>query len=347
MTVTLTERSRGCLLGGAIGDALGAPVEFVTAPARLDAMMGDAAPVDLSSPLVTDDTQMTMFTAEALIRNWVHWVATGEDWYPSIAHGSYRRWLATQEHPMPQAEYLLDGWLQSDRRLWAARAPGNTCLGSLRSGKAGTLERRINDSMGCGGVMRVAPAGLMLGPESAFYCGCTSAAITHGHDNGIAPAGALAMIISLLTRDCTIAQAVDIAIDHTSHQSYGAETAAILRAARDLAAHPFTRAQMTDALGEGWVGHEALAIAVACSLAWGDDPKTAIWAGANHQGDSDSTASIAGQIVGAAHGLSALPQAWVGSVEMGDTLTRLADVLASIATSTVDPTQLATDFPGR
>ncbi|GAA5133996.1 ADP-ribosylglycohydrolase family protein [Pseudonocardia adelaidensis] len=65
-------RARGCLLAGAVGDALGAPVEF-DAYAGIRSRFGPAGVTDLvPSPygapgLVTDDTQMTLFTAEALL----------------------------------------------------------------------------------------------------------------------------------------------------------------------------------------------------------------------------------------------------------------------------------------
>ena len=45
--------------------------------------------------------------------------------------------------------------------LWVRMAPGNTCVSALRSGQSGTMEEPINDSKGCGGVMRVVPAGFV------------------------------------------------------------------------------------------------------------------------------------------------------------------------------------------
>lgn len=92
------------------------------------------------------------------------------------------------------------------RELFSNRAPGNTCLSALGSGRMGSIEQPINQSKGCGGVMRVAPVGLFLHkePEYAFKIGSDIAAITHGHPTGYLSAGAFATIIAELVNGKTI-----------------------------------------------------------------------------------------------------------------------------------------------
>ncbi len=68
MALTTTSRVRGTLLGGAVGDALGAPVEFLSL-ASIRRQFGEAgirdyAPAFGRSGSITDDTQMSLFTAE-------------------------------------------------------------------------------------------------------------------------------------------------------------------------------------------------------------------------------------------------------------------------------------------
>lgn len=63
------------------------------------------------------------------------------------------------------------------KELFAQRAPGNTCISALESGAMGTIEEPINDSKGCGGVMRAAPVGMLYDYEEAFDTGCRCAAI--------------------------------------------------------------------------------------------------------------------------------------------------------------------------
>jgi ADP-ribosylglycohydrolase len=200
--------------------------------------------------------------------------------------------------------------------------------------------------MGCGGVMRTAPIGLVYAPEQAFAFGCGNAALTHGHDNGIAPAGMHARLIALLRGGIGLDEAVQEVVSAADGVPYAVGSAALLRDAAALAQQDFSREQLSGALGEGWVGHEALAIAVACALRHRDDPARAIWAAANHPGDSDSTASIAGQILGAAGGIDALPAGWLDALELRAAAVRLADLLAELRPGNVAADELWPDFPG-
>ncbi len=80
-------------------------------------------------------------------------------------------------------------------------------------------------------------------------------------------------------------------------------------------------------LGEGWVGEEALAISVYCALKYQDDFKKALTAAVNHNGDSDSTGAITGNILGAYLGLSTIPVEWIENIELKDCLLQIADDL--------------------
>ncbi|MCZ0985844.1 ADP-ribosylglycohydrolase family protein [Streptomyces diastatochromogenes] len=97
---------------------------------------------------------------------------------------------------------------------------------------------------------------------------------------------------------------------HPGHE----ETSAALREALDLAADGSPTAEKAESLGAGWVAEEALAIGVYCALA---EPrvKDALLLSVNHSGDSDSTGSICGNLLGARHGDVGLPHAWVERVE--------------------------------
>jgi ADP-ribosylglycohydrolase len=98
-------------------------------------------------------------------------------------------------------------------------------------------------------------------------------------------------------------------------------------------------------LGEGWVAEEALAIAVMCALA-ADTPRHAILAAVNHSGDSDSTGSITGNIVGAIYGPDALPQDWIEQVELRDVIKTLAKDFTQVLEGHPDIEELAERYPG-
>lgn len=323
---------RGCLIGGAIGDAFGSAVEFLSIDAIRE-KYGEAGITDLvSAPSglaeITDDTQMTLFTAEGIIRARNNGQgATIEEAVISVYH-AYLRWLVTQGYPQFE-EYasLYDGWLLAVKELHHRRAPGNTCLSSLQSKERGTFEKPLNNSKGCGGVMRVAPAGLAYPKELSFKMGAKFAVITHGHPSGYLSAGALAYIIVLIMEGSTLDEAVAGALavlkDYDGHE----ECSMKLKEAVELVSSDLADSEAIKIIGEGWVGEEALAIAVYCALKHCGDFRKAIIASVNHSGDSDSTGAIAGNILGAYLGLSSIPEDWVVRLELKEVIEKMADEL--------------------
>jgi hypothetical protein len=130
----------GCLLGGAVGDALGAPVEFMRRTEILHRFgpkgITTYAPAYGGLGTITDDTQMTLFTAEGLLRGWVRGCFKGITSYPGVTAHAYLRWLKTQgERSRCEIDFGADepGWLFQQRALHHRRAPGNTCLSALRA----------------------------------------------------------------------------------------------------------------------------------------------------------------------------------------------------------------------
>lgn len=119
------DQFQGCLLGGAVGDALGGAVEFLD---RDDIVkkygepgIRDYAECYGGTGLITDDTQMTLYTAEGLLRAYVRGSMRGVGHIPSVIASAYQRWFRTQEYG---AEPTSDGWLSTHKELCARRAPG-------------------------------------------------------------------------------------------------------------------------------------------------------------------------------------------------------------------------------
>ncbi len=85
---------------------------------------------------------------------------------------------------------------------------------------------------------------------------------------------------------------------------------------------------MIETLGGGWTGEEALAIALLCALTFDSKSSNAVentlWRAAAHSGDSDSTAAITGNLLGAMLGASALPKRWLATLELKDVIERIA-----------------------
>ncbi len=316
-------RVLGCLLGGAVGDAFGYAVEFQS----LAAIRQRYGPDGLQTPvwrdgrlLVSDDTQMTVFTADGLVS-----AADANGSLDSAAALNAIRtatltWFETQTMTYSGAAAAGTGSrsLAEHAVLWERRAPGNTCLSACAQGAIGTPETPLNDSKGCGGVMRVAPIGLVsaLAPSAAFDLAARAAAQTHGHPCGYLSAGVLAALVRLALDTMTLRRALDHAAALARDWSGADETLGALERARSLADDPGCPPDAAIArLGGGWVGEEALGIAVYAMLR-AADYRTCISLAANHDGDSDSTASIAGQLYGAWHGLDGIPPTWVRRLDV-------------------------------
>ena len=323
------EHYSGCLIGGAIGDAFGSAVEFISIDAIRE-KYGEAGITDLvcaKSGLaeITDDTQMTLFTAEGILSAARNDQGIRIEGAPLRVYHAYLRWLVTQGHPkFEELAWVYDGWLLEVKELHHRRAPGNTCLSALLSKERGTFEKPLNRSKGCGGVMRVAPAGLAYPKEQAFKMGAEFAVITHGHPSGYLTAGTLAYIIAALVEGSALEAAVDGALEVLKDYEGHEECLVILEQAMELVGSDLPDHKAIKSLGEGWVGEEALAIAIYCALNYQDDFRKAIIASVNHSGDSDSTGAITGNIVGAYLGLGSIPKEWLKRLELRAVITKIA-----------------------
>lgn len=353
---TLVERARGCLLGGAVGDALGAAVEFSSLE-MIRAAFGRAGILDFAPAYgrvgaITDDTQMSMFTAEGLIRAYNSGVGKGICHPPSVVRHAYLRWLHTQGESSPGSEPFRsghdwpDGWLVTVKALHSRRAPGNTCLAALRQAEMGTIEQPLNDSKGCGTVMRAAPIGLAgLERDRVFELGCEIGALTHGHPSGYLTSGFLAELIARVVSGEELRGAIErTLVKLASWEGAGQSVAAVSSALR-LAAEGDPSAEAVSTLGEGWVAEEAIAISLYCALAGGDFAD-AMRLAVNHSGDSDSTGAITGNILGAIGGIQIIPGAWLDLVELRDAIDRLAcDLIATHDIGRESPYELER-YPG-
>jgi len=323
---------RGCLLGGAIGDALGWPVEFLSMT-EIKKKYGEEGITDLvagtnTKAEITDDTQMTLFTAEGLLRAESRRREKGICHPSSAVYYAYLRWLHTQGYPKNKDHnWIYNGWLIGIKELYARRAPGNTCLSALLSSKIGTIEQPINNSKGCGGVMRTAPVGLFYCKEKAFQIACECAALTHGHPSGYLSAGVLAHVIACIIEGADIEEAVKDVLFMLDKYDGKEECSNAIRKAMELAKSSKESYDAISLLGEGWVGEEAIAISIYCALRYRSDFKKALCAAVNHDGDSDSTGAITGNILGAYLGIKGIPSEWAENIEMADILTQIADDL--------------------
>lgn len=337
MTKINDRRIESTLLLGAIGDALGAPVEFHKAQ-TIEATFGIEPPQDLAyaddpPARFTDDTQMTLFMAEGLKRALRRGVARDRDGFRREAARSLVHWLATQDRSvLTEIDDAEDSALLDVKDLHVQRAPGNTCMSSCRyihrGGALPDLDNRINDSKGCGAVMRSAPYGLWADTaDEAFRWARDAGVLTHCHPSGYLSAAYFAALIFELAQGTEFDAAMEVADQLLAREEDAEETQQAVAAAKGVTDDGSLSFEEMITLGEGWVGEEALAIALAVAraadLSSADGVRQALWLAARHDGDTDSTAAMAGNLIGAICEPEAMPKRWVEQIKMRQVIEEL------------------------
>lgn len=326
------DKSRACLILGAIGDALGAPVEFMKRE-EIIAKYGDSPnPIQGIQVLdvaygkkgaITDDTQMSLLAADGLISAYKRGADRGilaEFWHYTAM--SYLKWLETQGQSNSNYPDLQWGSPELSEliKTQGQRGPGTTCVTALKA-MPKPVKPAENDSKGCGTVMRVAPVGIFFGNllrdlskeqlQEVYNQGVSDAAITHGHQAAQHASGILAVIIALALNGEGLEKATSTTLEY-----FGTEDVATLcKKSIELADQPAS-AENLKTLGQGWVAEEALAIALYCALLCTKKTlsvEDALRLAVNHDGDSDSTGAITGNLIGISLGTDHIPQALIGT----------------------------------
>lgn len=318
----MLDRFIGCMLGLAVGDALGAPVEFKTrveilhefGPDGITEMTPWSTPARSFAPgSYTDDTQMALATARGLLDAVREAKRSGIEDPATAVRARYVEWLGTQSDP------------------FHARHPGTTCISALSAADAGSVDEPLNDSPGCGGIMRIAPVGLVERPERAFETGVELAAITHGAAAAYLSAGFFADVVSRVARGAALLQAVAETREVLLGFDDFEETLEKVDVAVELFISDIHPVEAIQQIGEGWSGHEALGIALFAALSYPEDWELAVLAAINITGDSDSTGSLTGALAGVALGVDAIPAPWVRAVEDSAVIEQLAEDLSVVA----------------
>lgn len=343
------DKVRGSLFGGAVGDALGYPVEFLDEE-EIFSRYGENGireyRLDPTSKkaLISDDTQMTLFTANGIL------IADTKGSMQGIGgmlhdyiSKSYLDWLRTQEMTFAESRKKRRGnmdecisWLADVPELYSRRAPGHTCLSALGQCRRGDIPQ--NDSKGCGGIMRVAPLALKQYPavkiEELDKEGAEAARLTHKHSLGYMPAAVLVHIISRIvypTRQQSLKEIViearDTAVDIFAGDGYLKKLTEMMNLAVSLSENSESDLGNIHQIGEGWVAEETLGIAIYCALRYQNDFSAGVTAAVNHKGDSDSTGAVTGNILGALLGYNAIEKKWKDNLELADVILEMADDL--------------------
>ncbi|MBE4719656.1 ADP-ribosylglycohydrolase family protein [Pseudarthrobacter sp. AB1] len=345
----LKSRIHGCLLGGALGDSLGYAVESDSIEA-IRRRFGPAGLTDLAGldggSHFSDDTQMTLYTVDGLVEV-LEWAndGVGAD-ANACVWLAYLRWLDTQgESAPPHAPAQPPRWIDGNEVLRHRRAPEETCISGLATGEMGTVYRPVNsDSKDRGTVMRSAPFGLIpyIASDAVYKLSADAASLTHGHPSARQSAGSFSLLIHRLVAGDTMADAATAVLEEVRGlKDVAAELPERLSAAIRCAGKGIlTPEELVRQLGGGRAAEEAFAVGLYAVLATApgadstlspqDHFRAAIALAVNHSGGSDSTGSIAGNILGAYYGEECLPPEWLDALEGPDVIRGMADLLVGV-----------------
>lgn len=343
----LLDKVRGSLVGGAVGDALGYPIEFIYSFDEIRAKYGEAGVLDYdinypwltdglrhSMALFSDDTQMTLYTAEGLL----YAVRNDKPIVPMVCN-AYLYWLAGQMDTNYAGDYPSE--LAGIEELNQPRAPGNTCISALMSIQAG--KDPANNSKGCGGIMRIAPVALYGAAhgwpvEKTARIAGEVAELTHLHPMSTFASACAAAIIQLCVTDeesktpegfsRIVQTSLDCIEDLYPEHSAMSDFKALITKALSLKDNQLADWEnIENSLGGGWIAEETLAIVVFSTARHLDSFGDCVVSAVNHGGDSDSTGAVAGNIIGAILGYNAIPEKFTQTIQLKSLLIQTADFL--------------------
>jgi ADP-ribosyl-[dinitrogen reductase] hydrolase len=297
---TLRDRYRGVLLGKAVGDALGATVEFMSRDAiqlRYGTLRDIVGGGWLSLPKgeVTDDTQMALCIANSIVEckgfdaddisdRFVAWYRSNP---PDIGN--------TTRHALSQ---LANGvhWIEAGQNTHEAMRPNDASNGS---------------------VMRCAPVALLnrLDPDSNARQSIDSSRITHANP--------------LCTEGCVVLNAAIATLLNEPHADPVAVGMAV--ATSDLMRESLggVSEQQADTLNAGGYVLSTLQSAF-WAVTTHDSFEEAVVAAVNLGQDADTTGAVAGALAGARWGASEIPDRWLDVLIARDELVTLADSIFAL-----------------
>ena len=183
--------------------------------------------------------------------------------------------------------------------------------------------------------MRAAPIGYLYqhDPERLKEVAHVTGICTHGHPTADAACIGAAYLVNLALDGTTPENMIHDLLDFTTGiSSEWDEAIAKVEKCLDWA----DEEKALEYLGEGWIGEEAVALALYCFLRYPKSYENVVIRGANTNGDSDSVACIGGSISGACLGIDGIRDEWIKRIEKSEYLNGLAVRLAEKKESLVN-----------
>ncbi len=280
----IQKKLRGYLFGSALGDAMGRDLEFDSYKQILRGWGKDGMLEPPKSCHWTDDTQMMLAIADAIIESDLD----DDELILENTARSFVNWLRDPGH-----------------------APGGTCIKGANNLKRGIhwSESGVKESKGCGSVMRSGILGFFFDPPRLNSLSSKIGKMTHGHPTADAACVAGSLIISYVRDGLELDECYREIREQT--EGISDRFTELLDRSFWLATHEKPSYENLISIGRGWVAEEAFCMSYYCALQYENDFKKAIRLAINHSGDSDSVGAITGGILGALGGYEFVPPEWV------------------------------------
>lgn len=339
-------RLMGCLLGGALGDALGAPAEGMRSlkdvlvqfgPEGVDRMhpyggYHDEAIKHTGIGAITDDTTMHAATLGGMLM-----ALRQPDKLNAYCWQGYVRWASHQNDGLKVLPHVNIGidWPAELQPFFFACGAGRGTIAALATGKMGRVEqplgydteirgrRVVGPNEGCGGMMRAAALAFWPHAKDKFRLGMENGAITHGARNAYLATGCITELTAgvldeLSLRDAFSRMSMRLRVEDKNDVIVAATEHGWERGRVSTSFNAIDRLPADLGYKNPFLAGPVLAQSVYVLSAYhhhGVTFKEALTLAATHSGDSDSVAAIVGNVLGAKEGAAALPQDWLGQIQ--------------------------------
>lgn len=338
MNPIILDKVRGCMLGGAVGDALGYPVRklsYIEICDRYGAEGIKEYELTDGKAVISDNTQLALFTANGLLigktRQSMRGVG-GPD--AESVRQAYSDWIKTQKSNNTNESHVT--WLYNIEKMHNERLTTESVKNALEH-EDDSKNRPTSEMKDFGGIVRIAPVGLYFKEEDMSLedidkIAADITAITHDYDSAYIAAAAMTHIVNRLTyTEMSVKEAVNDSIN-TIKKLYGYKPRidrvvdAMLHA-MELAESDMHSQEAISELGTGIKSYEALAIAIYCSVKYNEDFEKAVQTAVNHDGESAATGLLTGNILGAYLGARAIPESFLENLELRHVIQIVAEDL--------------------
>ena len=350
-------RFMGCLLGGAVGDALGAPAEGIRNLEAIYRKFGRAGMTSLHPyngypdevirhngiGAITDDTTMHAATIGAMML-----AMRQPEKLVAYSYKGYVRWGVEQVDGLRMLSFvdLAANWPRELHPFWFSCGAGRGTIAALSTGICGTPEQPLlydavirgkrvtGPNNGCGGMMRAAALAFWPHEQDKFRLGMENAAITHGAQDAYLAAGCVSELVAgvvdgLSLRDAFSRMSMRLRAEKGHDNVLSATEHGWEAGRRSVSFEAIDR--LSDLLGHknAFLAVPVLAQTIYALSAYehnGISFKGALTLAATHSGDSDSVAAIVGNVLGAKEGEGAVPQDWLLQLQKRHELQALGHV---------------------